>query len=74
MKNGALSEVFGQMADIMEILGEDRFRINSYRKVSRIIGDIPSDVQMLLETGRLADTPGCERHSLPAAQEDPPCA
>jgi DNA polymerase (family 10) len=69
MKNAALSEVFGQMADIMEILGEDRFRINSYRKVSRIIGDIPADIELLLETGRLADTPGIGKSSLAKIEE-----
>jgi DNA polymerase (family 10) len=69
MKNAALSEVFGQMADIMEILGEDRFRINSYRKVSRIIGDIPADIELLLETGRLADTPGIGKSSLAKIKE-----
>jgi hypothetical protein len=30
MKNTAISELFSEMADVMEILGEDRFRINSY--------------------------------------------
>ena len=29
MKNAILSELFNEMADVMEILGEDRFRINS---------------------------------------------
>jgi DNA polymerase (family 10) len=69
MKNAALSEVFGQMADIMEILGEDRFRISSYRKVSRIIGDIPADIELLLGTGRLADTPGIGKSSLAKIEE-----
>ena len=69
MKNAVLSEVFGQMADIMEILGEDRFRINSYRKVSRIIGDIPTDIDVLLEAGSLADTPGIGKSSLAKIKE-----
>ncbi len=69
MKNAVLSDVFGRMADIMEILGEDRFRINSYRKVSRIIGDIPADIELLLETGRLADTPGIGKSSLAKIKE-----
>jgi len=47
MKNTVLSELFNQMADIMEILGEDRFRINSYRKVVRVISDMPTDVEAL---------------------------
>jgi len=64
MKNPVLSELFDQMADIMEILGEDRFRISSYRKVARIISDIPTDVEHLLATGKLAKTPGIGKSSL----------
>ncbi|UCC22943.1 MAG: DNA polymerase/3'-5' exonuclease PolX [Planctomycetota bacterium] len=69
MKNALLSELFEQMADIMEILGEDRFRINSYRKVARIISDMPSDVEMALATGRLAETPGIGKSSLAKIEE-----
>jgi len=64
MKNAALSELFEQMADIMEILGEDRFRINTYRKVARIISDMPTDVETLLATGQLAEIPGIGKSSL----------
>ena len=58
MKNTILSELFDQMADIMEILDEDRFRINTYRKVGRIIADTPTDIETLLASGDLAKTPG----------------
>jgi len=64
MKNALLSEVFDQMADIMEILGEDKFRINTYRKVARLIGDMPTDVETMLADGRLAKTPGIGKSSL----------
>ncbi len=69
MKNAILSAIFDQMADIMEILGEDRFRINSYRKVSRAIGELPTDVAVLLENGRLAQTPGIGKSSLAKIEE-----
>jgi DNA polymerase (family 10) len=69
MKNAVLSALFDQMADIMEILGEDRFRINSYRKVSRVIGDIPTDVEGLLATGQLAKMPGIGKSSLAKIEE-----
>jgi len=69
MKNTVLSEVFDQMADIMEILGEDRFRINSYRKVARIISDMPTDIEPLLESGQLAKTPGIGKSSLAKIEE-----
>jgi len=48
----------------MEILGEDRFRINTYRKVARIISDMPTDVETLLATGQLAEIPGIGKSSL----------
>jgi DNA polymerase (family 10) len=64
MKNVVLSELFNQMADIMEILGEDRFRINTYRKVARLISDMPTDVEALLANGRLAEIPGIGKSSL----------
>jgi DNA polymerase (family 10) len=69
MKNAVLSELFDQMADIMEILGEDRFRINSYRKVARVIGDLPTDVESLLAAGELAKVPGVGKSSLAKIEE-----
>jgi len=69
MKNAILSELFNEMADVMEILGEDRFRINSYRKVGRVIGDMPTDVESLLATGQLAKTPGIGKSSLAKIEE-----
>ncbi len=64
MQNGALSELFGRMADVMEILGEDHFRITTYRKVARIIADTPVDIGELLESGRLEEVPGIGKSSL----------
>ena len=69
MKNPILSELFNQMADIMEILGEDRFRINSYRRVARVISDMPTDVETLLASGQLAKVPGIGKSSLAKIQE-----
>ncbi len=69
MKNRLLSELFEQMADVMEILGEDRFRINSYRKVARIISEMPADIDTLLASGRLAKTPGVGKSSLAKIEE-----
>jgi len=69
MKNAVLSALFNQMADIMEILGEDRFRINSNRKVARVIGDIPTDIEDLLAGGQLAKVPGIGKSSLAKIEE-----
>ena len=69
MKNSILSELFNQMADIMEILGEDRFRINTYRKVGRIIGDMPIGVETMLATEELAKIPGIGKSSVAKIEE-----
>lgn len=69
MKNDLLGGLFDQMADIMEILGEDRFRINTYRKVGRIIQDLPADAETLLADGTLAKVPGVGKSSLAKIQE-----
>ena len=69
MENATLSAVFGQMADVMEILGEDQFRVNSYRTVARVIGEMPTDVRVLLETGKLSETPGIGKSTLAKIEE-----
>ena len=69
MENAVISAIFDQMANIMEILGEDRFRINSYRKVALVIGDIPTDVEDLLAGGQLAKVPGIGKSSLAKIEE-----
>ena len=69
MKNAEISRIFEQMADVMEILGEDRFRINSYRKVARAIGELPTDVEALLASGKLAKVPGVGKSSLAKIEE-----
>lgn len=69
MKNASISELFSEMADIMEILGDDPFRINSYRRVARVIGDMPTDVEEMLATGKLAETPGVGKSSLAKIEE-----
>lgn len=42
--NQTLAAIFEQMAAIMEILGVDRFRINSYSRVARMLGDLNDDI------------------------------
>jgi DNA polymerase (family X) len=69
MKNKDLSAIFDQMADIMEILGEDAFRINSYRNVARTIGEQSTDVAELLESGELKELPGIGKSSLAKIEE-----
>jgi len=69
MSNATLSAIFDQMADVMEILGEDQFRVNTYRKVARIVGEMPTDVSVLLEKGQLAEVPGIGKSTLAKVDE-----
>jgi DNA polymerase (family X) len=58
MKNKELVEIFEKMADILEIKGENPFKINAYRKASRILGDLTRDIEEIAGTGKLREVPG----------------
>ena len=45
-------------ADLMEILGEDRFRINGYRKSARVIEELTEAIEDICAEGRLQDIAG----------------
>jgi len=58
MKNQEIAALFAEFADILEIRDENPFRINSYRRTARTIGDMTEDVAVLAERGELQEYPG----------------
>ncbi|MCH8853581.1 MAG: hypothetical protein IID41_13155, partial [Planctomycetes bacterium] len=46
------------MADLLEIQGANRFRINSFRRTGRTLKDLVEDVAALVEEERLLEVPG----------------
>ena len=58
MKNKEIAEIFENMADILEFNGDNTFRINSYRKAARVIRDLGSDIQSLVDGGNLKNFSG----------------
>ena len=58
MTNEEIAAIFAEMADIMEILGADPFRINSYRKVARVLAETTEDTAALAAAGKLQSLPG----------------
>lgn len=58
MINAELSRVFERIADLLEIDGADKFRINSYRRAARSLKDATEDVGELSAAGRLTELPG----------------
>jgi DNA polymerase (family 10) len=47
--NADIADLFNQVADLLEILGENPFRIRAYRNAARIIGGLPQSVAAMVE-------------------------
>jgi DNA polymerase (family 10) len=58
LENIDIARIFDEIADILELKGENPFRIRSYRRGARVIRDSPESVKALLETGELRKVPG----------------
>ncbi len=63
MKNAVIAEKFDIMADIMEVQGENPFRISSYRNVARVLRDLTEDIEQVHRDGRLEDLAGVGKSS-----------
>ncbi len=63
MKNAAVAAMFDKMADIMAIKGENAFRVNTYRKVGRILRDLTEDIEQVHREGRLTELSGVGKSS-----------
>ncbi len=42
--NTKLSRIFQQMADVLEVLGANRFKVIAFQKASRVLGELTEDV------------------------------
>ncbi len=42
--NAKLSRVFQQMADVLEVLGANRFKVIAFQKAARVLGELTDDV------------------------------
>lgn len=58
MKNEQIAEIFSNIADILEIKGENPFRIRAYRKAAQTIYDLGEDVALFAKKKSLSDLPG----------------
>ena len=59
MDNKAIANVFYETADLMEINGDDSFRIRSYRRAAEALEGLPEQVSTLIcEPKRLLEIPG----------------
>ena len=58
MKNKLIAEIFRDIAQILEIKGENHFRIRAYERAGQNIDSFPDDVELLAKENKLKDIPG----------------
>ncbi len=58
MNNAEIAEVFSQIATLLEIKGENPFRVRSYRRASETIANLTEDLSAIRERGELRGIPG----------------
>ena len=58
MKNSEIVRVFEDIADLLELKGENVFKIRAYQKVARAIEELPVEVAQLVAEDRLKEVPG----------------
>ena len=58
MKNSEVARVFQDIADLLELKGENQFKIRAYQKVVRSIEHLPVEVEQLVAEDKLKGVPG----------------
>ncbi len=61
MQNQDIARIFYEIADILEILDENRFRINSYRNAALAIEGLNEDINSIYQKGALRQIAGIGR-------------
>jgi len=58
MDNIEVSKILEETADILEIKGENQFRVGAYRKASQVIGTLSKDINEIYRQNKLEEIPG----------------
>lgn len=58
MKNLEIAWAFSEIADLMEIKGENPFKIRAYRRAAETLKEMDEDIEDLVREGRAQDLPG----------------
>lgn len=69
MTNADVARIFDEVADLLEISGDDSFRVNTYRRVARTLGDLTADLRELVARGELESLPGVGKGSAARIRE-----
>jgi DNA polymerase (family 10) len=58
LTNRDIAEIFANIADILEIQGESKFKFLAYRRASEVLGELPRDLQSYRNEGSLEEIQG----------------
>jgi len=58
MNNKEIAKVFQDIADLLELKGENPFKIRAYQRIVRSIEHLPVEVEQLVKEDRLKEIPG----------------
>jgi DNA polymerase (family 10) len=58
MDNDEIAQVFTNIADLLDIKGEEWYRVRAYRRAAEAIAHYPEDMATLRDEGRLEEIPG----------------
>ncbi len=58
MKNAAIAKVFKDIADLLELKGENVFKVRAYQRAAHTIENLAGEVEKLAEQDRLRDVTG----------------
>jgi DNA polymerase (family X) len=69
MKNVEIAALFSEIADFLEIKGENPFRVRAYRRAAQAMEGLAEDVAALADRGELLEIPGIGRDLAGKIQE-----
>ena len=58
MTNLEIARIFSEIADILEIKGENPFKVRAYRRVTQLLESLPQSVEEIYRQGKLSELPG----------------
>src|ERR1043165_2829531 len=67
--NQDVADLFAQMAALMELKGENLFKVLAFQKVGRIIRDFNIDLKKCMEEGKLCEIEGIGKSSQQIIEE-----
>lgn len=69
MTNKDVANILNHIADILEILGESRFRVVAYRKAASVVESLSQDINDITEAEKLQQLPGIGTHTAQRLEE-----